>query len=252
MRLSPRTLLLLLYTFLFIMAFSQVFSQVPVTRETLPYVLGFLTLFITGLALILGWDYIIPRLFRSFCMFGMRVVEGKYIVCRYRGSPELVGYVMLKVVPSMPIADMPKERRESLLHVVQGLLAGAQYEVILAYVGVRDRYHYNVVKRLEEEKQARLALAFRETPAVREAIRQIDVELQILRQVPVILEGFYIALVRDYAMDEEELKLKLDADARSISSKRAGMSVEARVVEGEELRSIASYFFCGSLPQATL
>lgn len=252
MRLSPRTLLLVLYLFLFILLFSQILGQLPVNEVTIPYIVLLVVLFLVGLLLILAWDYIIPLLLRSYRLGECKVEDKKYIICRYKNSPELTGYVMLKVVPSMPIADMPKERRESMLQTIQGLLKGAQYELVAAYVAMKDRYHENIIKRLEEERQKLLVFAQRESLGVREMLRRIDTELQILRQVPVILEGFYIALVRAYATDEDELKILLEANSRALMSKLEGLSAEVRIVEGEELRELASYLLFGSVVQLSI
>jgi len=252
MRISPKLLLLILYVFLFILLFSQIFSQLPLNEITIPYVVLILVLFLVGLALILGWDYIIPLIFRSYRLGECKVEDKKYIICRYKNSPEVTGYVMLKIVPSMPIADMPKERRESMLQSIQGLLKGAQYEAVVAYVAMRDRYHENIIKRLEAEKQRLLAIARKETLSIRETIKRIDTELQILRQVPVILEGFYIALIREYGTSPDEVKINLEADSRALSAKLEGLSAEVKIVEGEELRELANYLLFGSVVQLSL
>ena len=251
MRISPKFLLLILYVFLFILLFSQVFSQVPINEVTLPYVVLILILFVAGLFLILAWDYIIPKIFRNYRLGECDVKHEKYLICRYRNAPELVGYVMLKVVPAMPIADMPKERRESMLQAIQGLLKAAQYEVALIYMAMRDRYHENIIKRLEAEKQRLMTFAFKETLSIRETLKRIDTELQILRQVPVILEGFYLALVREYGTDEDELIIRLEADSRALAAKLEGLSAEVRVVTGEELKQLVKYLLFGSVPQTT-
>jgi len=251
-RVSPRTLLLILVTFLFIMFVSQVLSQVPVNEVTLPYIALSVVAFAVVFALVLAWDYIIPMVFRSYRLGECKVEDRKFIVCRYRNSPEVVGYAMVKVVPSAPIADMPKERRESLLQTIQGIVAGAQHEVVVAYIGMKDRYHENIIKRLQDEKNKMLAFARTETLSVRENLRRIDTELQILRQVPMILEGFYVALVREYGTDPDEVKVRLEADSRSLASKLEGLAATVKIVEGEELRELALYMLFGSVVQLTL
>jgi len=252
MRISPKILVLLLYIFLFLLVFSQVFAQIPINEITLPYVVLTTLLLVVGLVFILGWDYIVPMIIRSFRLGECYVREKKYIVCRYRGTAEYTGYAVLKIVPSMPIADMPKERRESMLQAIQGLLRGAQYEVIVSYIGMRDRYHDNIIKRLEAEKQRLMAFTFKETPSVRETMRRIDTELQILRQVPMILEGFYIAMVREYGNDENDVITKLEADSRALATTLESLSAEVKIIEGEELKNIVSYLLFGSVVQLSI
>jgi len=251
-RFSPRMLLLLLYIFLFIVVFSQVFGQVPINELTLPYVLLTVVLMVIGLVFILGWDYIIPMIFRSFKLGECYVKEKKYILCRYRGSPEITGYVVMKVVPMMPIADMQEKRREAMLQAIQGLLRGAQYEVIVAFVGMKDRYHDNIINRLRDEKKRLEAFALRETVSMRETMRRIETELRILQQVPFILEGFYIAMVREYGTDEYEVMSKLEADARALSTTLESLSAEVKILEGEELKNIVSYLLFGSVVQLSI
>jgi len=252
-RLSPKVTVLLLYVFVFLLLFSQIFSQVPINEVTMPNIVLLTLIFVVGLVFVLGWDYIIPKLVPSFKIGECHVKDGKYIICRYRGSAELIGYTMLKVVPMTPIADMDKERRESMLQTIQGMLRGAQYEVVVAFVGMKDRYHENIIKRLEDEKQRHLMFAGgRETPMTRDIINRIDTELRILRQVPFILEGFYIALVREYDTDEYRLVSKLENDARGLMSTLEAFSAETRQVSGEELKNLASYLLFGSVVQMTM
>jgi len=252
MRFSPKMLLLLMYIFLFIVVFSQVFGQVPINELTMPYVVLTVVLLLVGILFILGWDYIIPMIFRSFKLGECVVREKKYIICRYRGSAEITGYTVMKIVPTMPIADMPKERREAMLQAIQGLLRGAQYEVVVAFVGMKDRYHDNIIKRLEDEKKRLTAFAFRETMSLRETLRRIDTELQILRQVPMILEGFYIAMVREYGTSEDEVIAKLEADSRALAATLESLSAEVKILEGEELKNIVSYLLFGSVVQLSI
>lgn len=251
MRISPRIILLVLYIFLFIFLFSNVLTGVPINEHTLPYIAVIALVFLCGLALLLAWDYIIPTLIRSYKLGECKVEDKKYLICRYKTTPELIGYIVVKVIPTQPIADMDRERRLSYLDAIQGLLSGSHYEVIVAYVGVKDRYQETIRERLLARKQRLLTFSFRETPAMREELASIDRELRIIEQVPVILEGFYIAMAREYATDEDELKRKLEADGRALVSMLSKMGVKAVIIEGEELRSILSYMLFGSVVQTT-
>lgn len=247
---SPKLLLLVIYAFIFIMFISQV----PINEYTLPKVVAAIALFVVGLALILGWHFIIPSIIRKWRLGNCVVHQKKYIICqRTGGGAEVVGYVLVKVVPEQPVADMDKERRESFLQTMQGLLAGTQFEAGVCYIGMRDRYHRNIIQRLQEQKSRRLMFMGRQpSPAARDYLERIDRELRILQQVPVILEGFYILIIRDYAMTEDELIQKLEADARALASKLEGLGTTTEVLEGEQLRAIADFIWFGSIGQTTV
>lgn len=251
MRLSPKILLLVLYLFMFMFLFSQVFTQMPLNEQTIPYVVLLVTLCIVGIVILLAWDYIIPLLIRSFRLGDCKVEDKKYLICRYKNSPEVTGYITIKVIPTQPIADMDRERRMSYLDSIQGLLAGAHYEVIVAYVGMKDRYQETIRDRLMKRKQRLMSMTVRETPAVKEELAAIDRELRILDQVPIILEGFYIAMAREYGYDEEELKRKLEADGRALVSMLSKLGAKAVIIQGEELRNILSYMLFGSVVQVS-
>lgn len=253
MRASPKLILLLLYIFFFIMLVSQVLAQLPITEATAPWIALIVALFVIGLAVILGWDYIIPLLVRSYRLGECKVEDTKYLICRYKSSPEFMGYVGFKVIPTHPIADMPKERRDSYLQSVQGLLAGAQFETVVAYIGMKDRFRETILDRLKRERQRLLSMSFRESPMLRENINRLNTEIRILEQVPIILEGFYIALARDYHNDKEELKRKLEADGIALHAMLSGrLGVKVDQLKGEELRSILSYLLFGSVVQVSV
>ena len=246
-------LLLFLYLFFIIMVVAQVFGQMPINEATVPYVVLLIFLFIFGLALILGWDYIIPLVVRNYRLGQCTVEDRKYIICRYKNSPELTGYVAIKVIPTQPIGDMPKDRRDSYLQSIQGLLAGGQFETIVAYIGMKDRYHENIIERLKRERQRLLTFSHKETLMVRENLNRINTELKILEQVPVILEGYYIALAREYDTYPEDLKRKLEADARALEAMLSGkIGAKAKVLTGEELRNVINYLLFGSVVQTSM
>lgn len=249
MRLSPKVLLLVLYIFMFMLLFSQLLGSMPLNEQTIPYIVALVVLCVVGIVFILAWDYIIPLIIRSYRLGDCKVEDKKYLVCRYKNSPELTGYVTVKVIPTQPIADMDRERRMSYLDSIQGLLAGAHYEVIVAYIGMKDRYQETIRDKLLRRKQRLVSLAFRETPALRDELMAIDRELKVLDQVPIILEGFYIAMAREYAYDEDELKRKLEADGRALVSMLSKLGAKATIIQGEELRNILLYLLFGSVVQ---
>lgn len=249
MRLSVKALLLVFYMLFAILLFAQVVAALPITETTAPYIVALVGLVIAGLTLILAWDYLIPAVFRGYRLGECKVADKKYLICRYKTSPELTGYVVVKFVPTQPIADMDRERRMSYLDSIQGLLAGAHFEVIVAYIGMRDRYQNTIREALMKRKQRILALSFRETPSIREELSQIERELRIIDQVPVILEGFYVAMAREYSVDEEDLKRKLEADARALAALLSRLGGKAIVLQGEELRNIVNYLLFGSVVQ---
>lgn len=253
MRVSPKLLLAVLYLFFVIMLAEDVLAQMPINEATEPYIVLAVALIVFGLALILAWDYIIPMIFRNYRLGECKVVDQKYIICRYKTGAELVGYAGVKVVPTQPIGDMPKERRDSYLQAIQGLLAGAQFEVVVAYVGMKDRYRETIIERLKSQKQRLLSLATKPTPAVSDTLNRIDAELKVLEQVPMILEGFYVAFARDYGMDEYELLQKLEGDLRVLVGMLSGrIGAKAMELKGEELREIVSYLMFGSVVQMSL
>lgn len=253
MKFTPKMILLLLYLFFVTMFSSQILGSISVNEITLPYVVLILFLFIVGLALILGWDYIIPLIIRNYRLGDCKVSDRKYLICRYRNSPELTGHVFIKVIPTQPIGDMQKERRDSYLQTIQGLLAGGQFEVMVAYIGMKDRYHETIIDRLKSEKQRLLTFSRKESLMVRENLERINTELKILEQVPVILEGFYIAVAREYDVDEEELKRKLEADSRALQAMLSGkIGAKAQVIKDEELRNIVNYMLFGSVVQVSM
>lgn len=246
-------MLSVLYLFFVILLVENVFVQMPVNEVTIPYIVIAVALIIFGLIVILAWDYIIPMIFRNYKLGECKVVDQKYIVCRYKSGAELTGYVGVKVVPTQPIGDMPKERRDSYLQAIQGLLAGAQFEVAVAYVGMKDRYRETIVNRLKSQKQRLLSFASKPTPALSDSLNRIDSELKVLEQVPMILEGFYVAFARDYATDEYELVQKLESDLRVLMGMLSGrVGAKAIELKGEELREIVSYLLFGSVVQLSL
>lgn len=251
MRLSPKILLLVLYLFMFMFLFSQTLSQMPLNEATIPYVVLLVALCVVGIVFILGWDYLIPLIIRSYRLGDCKVEDKKYLLCRYKNSPEITGYIAVKVIPTQPIADMDKERRMSYLDSIQGLLAGAHYEVIVTYIGMKNRYQETIRDRLMRRKQRLVSLAIRESPAIKEELAAIDRELRVLDQVPIILEGFYIAMAREYSTDEDDLKRKLEADGRALVAMLSKLGAKAVVLQGEELRNIISYLLFGSVVQVS-
>jgi hypothetical protein len=244
---NPRMIALVFYVFLMIM----LFSQLPINEYTLGTVVIILTLLVLGLVFILGSHYIIPYIKRSWRMGSCQVKNKKYLICETGTSSEKVGYAFIKVVPEQPVADMDKERRESFLQTVQGILSGTQFEAMLAYITVKDRYGENIKKRLEREKEKLTMFAHRETLRTRDLLERIRKELELLRQVPVLLEGFYIAVVRDYDYDDYSLVQKLEADSRALMSRLSGIGVTAQEMKGEELWVILKFMQFGSVTQIT-
>ncbi len=244
---NPRTLATLLYVFLMLM----VISQLPINEYTMPMVALIVALLVVGLLVILGWHYIIPYLKRNWRMGACTVYNRKYLICETGNSPEKVGYAFIKVVPEQTVSDMDKERRESFLQTLLGLLSGTQFEAMIAYITVKDRYGENIKKRLEREKEKLMVFSFKESMRARDMLERIRKELELLRHVPVILEGFYIAVVRDYATDEATLIQKLDADSRALISRLSGIGVTAQEMKGEELWVILRFMQFGSVSQLT-
>jgi len=232
------------------MLFSNVLNQVAINEVTLPYVVIIVIVFVLGLFLILGWDYIIPLIIPSFKLGECKVVDRKYIICEATGSPEKVGYMVLKIVPTQPIADMQKERRESILQTIQGLLKASDYEVMVVYNAVRDRYRENVLKRLERKKRWLLMFSTRETPAIRDLRERIESEKKLLEQQPMILEGFYLAMVRYYDRNTNALKVKLNEYAKALSAKLETLSSEVQILQGQALKDILEWFVFGNVKQS--
>jgi len=244
---NPRLLALVFYVFLMVM----IATQLPINEYTLPMVAVVLAILVAGLGLLLGAHYIIPYVIRNWRMGSCKVVNMKYLVCETGTAGEKVGYVFIKVIPEQSISDMDKERRESFLQTVQGILSGTQFEAMIGYMTVKDRYGENIKKRLEAEKERLYLFAFRDTLRTRDMAEMINRALTLLNQVPVILEGFYIAAVRDYAHDEYALIQKLEADSRALMSRLAGIGVSAQEMKGEELWIVLRFLLFGSLTQIT-
>lgn len=242
---NPRTVALVFYIFLMIM----VLSEVPLNEYTMGVALLLVGLLILGLIFLLGYHYIIPSIKRDWRMGACMVYNKKYIVCDKPSSSEKVGYAFIKVVPEQPIADMDKDRRESFLQTVMGILSGTQFEAGVLFMNVKDRYGDNIKKRLESEKMKRQMFARSDNMRTRDIIDRINRELELLRQVPVILEGFYIAIVRDYGYDDDAVIQKLEADSRALISRLSGIGVTASVIWGEELLNILNFCLFGSLTQ---
>ena len=241
---NPKNLAILLYIFMGLM----IFPQIPRNEYTLPYIIVFFTLYLAGLILLSFGHYIIPSIRKNWRMGSCRVYDKKYVICS-TSVAEKVGYSFIKLVPEQPIADMDKERKESFLLTLQGVLSGSTFEGMVAYIMVRDRYGDNIKKRLEQERRKLHTFAFRETMSTRDLSERIRRELELLRQVPTILEGFYIAVVRDYSVDELELIRKLEADTRSLMSRLSGIGLHASQMWGEELWIILKFMLMGSLTQ---
>ena len=229
----------------------MVASQIPINQYTLPTVAIIFALLIIGLIFILGSSYIIPYIKQNWRMGSCQVMKRKYLICETSSSSEKVGYAFIKVVPEQPVSDMDKERRESFIQTVMGILAGTQFESMIAYVTVKDRYADNIKKRLEREKSKLTLFAQRETIGTRDMLERIRKELDLLRQVPVILEGFYIAVVRDYGYDDYEIIQKLEADSRALMSRLSGIGVNGKEMWGEELSLILKFMQFGSITQVT-
>ena len=242
---NTKTVALIFYIFLMIM----IFSEVPINEYTMYATILLLAILILGLIFLLGYHYIIPSIKRDWKMGACHVYSKKYLVCEMPGTSEKVGQAFIKVVPEQPISDMDKDRRESFLQTVMGIVSGTQFESGILFMTVKDRYGENIKKRLESEKQKRQMFARSDNMRTRDIIERINRELELLRQVPVILEGFYIAFVRDYGYDDDEIIRKLDADSRGLISRLSGIGVTASVIWGEELRNILNFLLFGSLTQ---
>lgn len=247
---NPKTFLLILYVFMFFM----LFMEVPKNEYTLPKIIVLSGIFVGGLALLLGWQFIIPNLFKSWRLGSCTVRNSKYIICERKTGSELVGKAALLLIPQQPLADVPKEAREGLLQTLQGILAGSQFETTVAYITVRDRYHQNIIRWLEDRRNRLLTFSFsgKETPATRETLKRIERELNILKQVPVILEGFYVAIVTDYGPDEYTLMQKLEADLRALSARLSSAGLLTKELTGERLRAIMDYMTYGGVAQISL
>jgi len=244
--LNVRIVVLLMYLLVMLMVLSPLVSNL--NPYTLPQVVAVLALLITGLLLVTSGHYIIPLIKRKWYLGSCTVYKSRYIVCETK-APEKVGYAFLKVVPEQPIADMDKDRRESFLQTMLGLLSGTQFEAIIAYMTIKDRYGDNIKKRLEQELKLKLMFARRETPYMREEINRLNRELKLLDQLPTIFEGIFIAGVRDYGFDDYEVLAKLEADVRALASRLSGIGVSAKPLTGEELRNVLSMMLFGSLTQ---
>lgn len=246
---SPRFLLTVLYLLLMIFVFSDVFTSTPLNGTTAPLIIGLVVLLVFGLTLLLGWDYIIPLIFRNFSLGECKVVETKYLVCSPRTGGQYVGYVMAKIIPQAAIADMDKDRKMSYLDTIQGLLAGMNFEVIVAYVGVHDMYRETILDRLNRERNRLLGFMLKETPASRTKLESIEREIRVLQQQPVILEGFYIAMARQYGNDVDELIINLKGAEKTLLSVLDRLGVQTKIVWGEELKSIVEYMLFGNVFQ---
>jgi len=244
---NPRLLAIVFYVFLMVM----IAAQLPINEYTLGMVAVILAVLVAGLGLLLGAHYIIPYVKRNWRMGACTVRNMKYLVCETGTAGEKVGYVYIKVVPEQPVSDMDKERREAFLQTVLGLLSGTQFEAMVAFIVVKDRYGDNIRKRLEELKNRLHFFTFRETARTRDMLERINRELTLLRQVPVILEGFYVAGVRDYAHDDYTLIQKLEADARALMSRLSGIGVAAQEIRGEEIWIVMKFMQFGSVTQVT-
>jgi len=244
---NPRLLAIVLYVFLMVM----IASQLPINEYTLGMVAAVLAVLVAGLGLLLGAHYIIPYVKRNWRMGECHVRNMKYLICEAGTAGEKVGYVYIKVVPEQPVSDMEKERREAFLQTVLGLLSGTQFEAAVMFIVVKDRYGDNIRKRLEEMKSRLLLFSFRESARTRDILEMINRALALLRQVPVILEGFYVAVVRDYDHDEHTLIQKLEADSRALMSRLSGMGVSAQEIKGEELWVVMRFMQFGSVAQVT-
>lgn len=249
---SPRFLLALLYLFPMIYISTDVFSSMPVTAATIPYVVLFVLAMAMGLVVILGWDYIIPMVVRNFKIGDCKVVDNKYLVCLPRTGGQYVGYVVTKVVPQQVIADMDKDRRMSYLDSIQGLLAGSTYETIIAYVGVKDRFHETVLDRLKRSYNRSLGLTLKETPATRDRLETLRTEIKLLEQQRIILEGFYIAMARVYGSSEDEVTAQLEAITPSLISTLERLGAKVSVLKGEELRDVLMYMIFGNVFQSMM
>lgn len=250
MRLGRKTLITILYLFFMLLVASQTLAAVPVNERTLPTLTILFSVLVAGLALVLGWDYIIPMVVRNYKLGECRVIDERYIVCRYRRVKfEWVGYGFVKVIPVQSIADMDRDARLTYMQSLQGLLAGSQYEPIVCWIGMRDRYRETVVEKLRRRMNMLMALSRRETLAVRDAIERIRTELRILQQTAVILEGFYIAGVREYGDSVEEVVQRVESSLRSLQGTLSAMGVKAEVIKGQELMDIVEYMLFGSVVQ---
>jgi len=244
---NPRMLAVVFYVFLMIM----IFTQLPINEYTLNMIIIISALLILGLVFLLGSHYIIPYLKKSWKMGSCMVRDKKYLICETSNSGEKVGYVFIKVVPEQPVADMDKERRESFLQTIMGVLSGTQFEAMIAYMTVKDRYGENIKKRLEKQKDQLTMFAHQETLRTRDALERIRKELELLQQIPTILEGYFFAAVRDYAYDDYSLMQKLEADSRALMSRLSGIGVATQEVKGEELWIILKFLQFGSITQVT-
>lgn len=245
---NVKYLVLMMYLLIMIMVLSSVLTNV--NPYTMPLVVATVALLTLGLLMIVAGHYIVPAIKRKWYLGNCAVYKSRYIICETK-APEKVGYAFLKVIPEQPVADMDKERRESFLQTMLGVLSGTQFEAIVAYFTVKDRYGENIKKRLEHEKRMRLMFARKESMSTREEIERINKELRLLESLPTILEGFFIAGVRDYGYDDYEIIRKLETDARALASRLAGVGVEAKVMTGEELRNVLSFMLFGNLTQLT-
>jgi len=244
---NPRNLALALYTFIGVM----LFSNFPYNEYTIGKITLMMVVYVAGLVFLLGSHIILPSIKRTWKLGGCTVYKSRYVVCEKPGSAEKVGWAFVKVVPEQPIADMEKERREVFLQTTQGLLAGTQFEAMACYFTVRDRYGENIKRRLEREKNKLTTFAPSGTLKTRDMLERIQKEMDLLRTVPVILEGFYIAGVRDYGYTDSEIVRKLEADVRALAARLAGIGVHAEVVKGNDLRYILDFLPFGSLVQIT-
>jgi len=249
MQISPRTLMGLFW----LVAYFMLLTSIPINEYTLPQVILLTLLFVVGLVIIFAWHYIIPFIIKTWRIGECTVERSKYVICKRRGSTEYTGYVFLKVIPEQPIAVMQEERRKSFLQSIQGVLSGIQFEAGVLFMAMRDVYKQKITERLRREREKLRALAGiggGRTPfSIEDAIKRIDQELNILEQVPAILEGFYIAIVRDYSPYKEDLIKKLEADARGLASRLTGLGMIAEELKGEELNRILDFLLFGHVAQ---
>ena len=111
----------------------------------------------------------------------------------------------------------------------------------------------NWLWRTEERRMQRMqtiaSMTRGESLAVRDTLERIRTELRILQQTPVILEGFYIAGVREYGDSVEEVVQKVESSLRSLQGSLSAMGVRAEVLKGQELMDVVEYLLFGRVVQ---